>query len=184
VPGERFSTKRPDTFTQTVPSPNFNPLAVRRRTIHNTPLGTPAHECFLWPRPGSGQSPDYANASPQLLVRFCQTPLRPLLALDRFPGCHDLSYPAGACCQTTVSSDGSPPRAANNSEHVSLVVLPSSPAVAANSSATNSQSSAGVPADATDSPSCKPAHSIPAVPGLSGNDDNSVAASSPLAFPL
>jgi hypothetical protein len=34
VPGERFSTKRPDTFTQTVPSPNFKPLAVRRRTIH------------------------------------------------------------------------------------------------------------------------------------------------------
>src|SRR5438270_10946849 len=32
--GERFSTKRPDTFTQTVPSPNFKPLAVRRRTIH------------------------------------------------------------------------------------------------------------------------------------------------------
>jgi predicted cobalt transporter CbtA len=34
VPGERFSTKRPDTFTQTVPSPNFKPLAVWRRTIH------------------------------------------------------------------------------------------------------------------------------------------------------
>jgi hypothetical protein len=32
MPGERFSTKRLDTFTQTVPSPNFKPLAVRRRT--------------------------------------------------------------------------------------------------------------------------------------------------------
>jgi hypothetical protein len=28
------STKRPDTFTQTVASLNFKPLAVRRRTIH------------------------------------------------------------------------------------------------------------------------------------------------------
>src|SRR5262250_173962 len=34
VPGEQFSTKRPDTFTQTVASLNFKPLAVRRRTIH------------------------------------------------------------------------------------------------------------------------------------------------------
>ena len=33
-PGERFSTKRPDTFTRTYPSPRFKPLAVRRRTIH------------------------------------------------------------------------------------------------------------------------------------------------------
>src|SRR5262250_3852100 len=34
VPGEQFSTKRPDTFTQTVASLNFKPLAVGRRTIH------------------------------------------------------------------------------------------------------------------------------------------------------
>jgi hypothetical protein len=34
VPGERFSTKRPDTFTRTILSTNFKPLAVRRRTIH------------------------------------------------------------------------------------------------------------------------------------------------------
>jgi hypothetical protein len=33
-PGEHSSTQRPDTFTQTVASANFNPLAVRRRTIH------------------------------------------------------------------------------------------------------------------------------------------------------
>jgi hypothetical protein len=33
VPGDRFSTNRPDTFTQTVPSPKFKPLAGRRRTI-------------------------------------------------------------------------------------------------------------------------------------------------------
>jgi len=31
--GERFSTNSPDTFTQTVPSPNFKPLAAWRRTI-------------------------------------------------------------------------------------------------------------------------------------------------------
>jgi hypothetical protein len=35
VPGELFSTKRPDTFAQTVTSINFKPLAVGRRTIHS-----------------------------------------------------------------------------------------------------------------------------------------------------
>src|SRR5215467_12837255 len=39
VPGEQFSTKRPDTFTQTVASLNFKPLAVRRRTIHLSVIG-------------------------------------------------------------------------------------------------------------------------------------------------
>ena len=48
----------------------------------------------------SEQSPDYANASPQtagrgLPFRFCQTPLRSLLALDLFPG-PGLIYPAGS----------------------------------------------------------------------------------------
>ena len=33
-PENRFSTKRPDTFTQTISSPNFKALAVWRRTIH------------------------------------------------------------------------------------------------------------------------------------------------------
>ena len=33
-PEKRFSTQRPDTFTRTILSPNFKPLAVRRRTIH------------------------------------------------------------------------------------------------------------------------------------------------------
>jgi len=33
-PENVFSTKRPNAFTRTAPSPNFKPLAVRRRTIH------------------------------------------------------------------------------------------------------------------------------------------------------
>ena len=37
--GERFSTKRPDTFTRTALSTNFKPLAVRRRTIHLRVIG-------------------------------------------------------------------------------------------------------------------------------------------------
>ncbi len=56
---------------------------------------------FLGRAQGLGQIPDCANASPKtagrgLPVRFCQTPLRPLLTLGRFPGCHGLSYPAGS----------------------------------------------------------------------------------------
>lgn len=30
-----------------------------------------------------------------LPIRFCQTPLRPLFAPDRFTGCHHFSYPPG-----------------------------------------------------------------------------------------
>ena len=37
-PENRFSTKRPDTFTQTVSSSNFKALAVWRRTIHSRHL--------------------------------------------------------------------------------------------------------------------------------------------------
>src|SRR5262249_19188223 len=40
VPGESFSTKRPDTFAQTVTSINFKTLAVRRRTIHALKTGS------------------------------------------------------------------------------------------------------------------------------------------------
>ena len=36
-----------------------------------------------------------ATADHGLPVRFCQPPLRPPLTLDRFSGCHVLSYPAG-----------------------------------------------------------------------------------------
>src|ERR1039457_2814203 len=49
---------------------------------------------------GAAQGPVCPNASPAtvdhgLSIRSCQTPLRPLLTLDRFPG-HGLSYPAGS----------------------------------------------------------------------------------------
>src|ERR1019366_5333384 len=141
------------------------------------------------------QGPVCPNASPQtadhgLPIRFCQTPLPSLLVWIDFPAPTASAIPpeataqrsAGAYCQTTVSSDGSPPTAANNSGHVSPAVHPSSPAAAASWSATSSRFAWATPAAATNCPSCKPAHSIPAVPGLSGNDDNSVASSSPLAF--
>src|ERR1035441_9534609 len=87
---------------------------------------------------------------------------------------------AGAYCQTTVSSDGSPPTVANNSGHVSQAVRPSSLAVAADSSTTSSRFAWATPAASTNCPSCRPAGSAPAVPGLSENDDNSAASSSPL----
>ena len=49
---------------------------------------------------GAAQGPVCPNASPasvdhSLSIRSCQTPLRPLLTLDRFPG-QGLSYPAGS----------------------------------------------------------------------------------------
>jgi hypothetical protein len=47
VPGEQFSTKSPDTFTQTVPSPNFKPLAVRRRTVAVLVVVKPFHLVHL-----------------------------------------------------------------------------------------------------------------------------------------
>jgi hypothetical protein len=49
--GKRFSTKRPDTFAQTVASLNCKPLAVRRRTIHE--------RLFVkveWPHPSVDES--------------------------------------------------------------------------------------------------------------------------------
>ena len=56
---------------------------------------------FLWPGPGLGigsrlcqcESP---TAGRDLPIRFCQTLLRPLLALDRFSGSHSPGYPAGS----------------------------------------------------------------------------------------
>ena len=77
---------------------------------------------------------------------------------------------AGAYCQTTVSSDGSPPTAANNTGHVSPAVRPSSPAAAANSSATSSRFAWATPAVATNCPSCRPAGSALVALGSSGND--------------
>jgi hypothetical protein len=54
-----------------VPAPHLSgisALACDRPTLY-TPLGTPAHKYFLRPGPmARGQSPDYANASPPLLV--------------------------------------------------------------------------------------------------------------------
>ena len=49
---------------------------------------------------GAAQGPVCPNANLAtvdhgLSIRSCQTPLRPLLTLDRFPG-HGLSYPAGS----------------------------------------------------------------------------------------
>jgi hypothetical protein len=55
------------------------------------PLGTPAHKYFLWPGPGLRTRFRLAqfeshNADHGLSIRSCQTPLRPLLTLDRFLG--------------------------------------------------------------------------------------------------
>ena len=65
------------------------------------PLGTPAHKYFLWPGPGLGTESRRCQCKPLtagrgLPISFCQTPLRPLLALDRFSGSHSLGYPAGS----------------------------------------------------------------------------------------
>src|ERR1017187_10257788 len=177
-------------------SAGISVLAPNIRTLY-TSLGTPAHKYFLWPDPRLGTESGLCQCKPLtvgrgLPFRFCQTPLPSLLVWIDFPAPTASAIPpeataqrsAGANCQTTVSSDGSPPTAANNSGHVSPAVHPSSPAAAASWSATSSRCAWATPAAATNCPSCKPAHSIPAVPGLSGNDDNSVASSSPLAFPL
>src|ERR1039457_6014047 len=64
-----------------------------------------------------------------LLIRFCQTLLRPLLALDRFPApAAPATLPeatgrlsAGAYCQTAVSSDVLPPGYADGIPHASLL---------------------------------------------------------------
>ena len=47
-PEKRFSTQRPDTFTRTTLSPNFKPLAVRRRTIHFRQLYCRTGRCLPW----------------------------------------------------------------------------------------------------------------------------------------
>src|ERR1019366_10693858 len=177
-------------------STGISVLAPNSRSLY-TPLGTPAHKYFLWPSPGLGTESRLCECEPPtagrgLPIWFCQTPLPPLLVWIDFPAPTASAIPpeataqrsAGAYCQTTVSSDGSPPTAANNSGHVSPAVHPSLPAAAASWSATSSRFAWATPAAATNCPSCKPAGSAPVVPGLSGNDDNSVASSSPLAFPL
>src|ERR1019366_877714 len=171
-------------------------LAPNSPTLY-APLGTPAHKYFLWPSPGLGTESRLCECEPPtagraLPIWFCQTPLPSLLVWIDFPPPAASAIPpeatarrsAGAYCQTTVSSDGSPPTVANNSGHVLPAVPPSSPAAAASWSTTSSRFAWATPAAAINCPSCKPAHSAPAVPGLSGNDDNSAASSSPLASPL
>src|ERR1017187_2155993 len=75
-------------------------LAPNSRSLY-TPLGTPTHKYFLWPSPGLGTESrlcecEHPTAGRCLSIWFCQTPLRPLLALDRFPGSRGLGYPAGS----------------------------------------------------------------------------------------
>src|SRR5664280_3441146 len=72
---------------------SFHSLALYTRR------GIPAHNYFLWPdlRLGTGSrlcQCEPPTAGRGLPMRFCQTRLRPLLTLDRFPG-HGLIYPAG-----------------------------------------------------------------------------------------
>src|ERR1022692_3465264 len=69
--------------------------------------------------------------------------------------------------RTAAASAVLPPAVASSSGHVSPAVRPSSPVVAASSSATSSRFAWATPAAATNSPSYKPAHSTPAVLGLS-----------------
>src|ERR1035438_3304179 len=72
--------------------------------------GIPAHIYFLWPGPGLGigsrlwqcESP---TAGRYLPIRFCQTLLRPLLALDRFSGSHSPGYPAGKSIQSQEGTE-------------------------------------------------------------------------------
>src|ERR1035437_10207524 len=61
------------------------------------------------------------------------------------------------CSQRAAASDGSPPTTANNNVHASPAVHPSSPAAAANWSATSSRFAWATPAAATNCPSCRPA---------------------------
>src|ERR1035437_1361111 len=75
-------------------------LAPNSLTLY-PPLGTPAHKYFLWPDPGLGTESRRCQCKPLtagrgLPISFCQTPLRPLLALDRFSGSHTLGHPAGS----------------------------------------------------------------------------------------
>src|SRR5712692_272030 len=88
---------------------------------------------------------------------------------------------AHAGWQTTVSSDDPPPRATNNSGHVSPAVLWSSLAPAASWSRTNRRPSWPAPAATTNSPSFRPAGSAPAAPRSTGTDGNSAGTSSPPA---
>jgi len=75
-------------------------LAPNNHTLY-IPLGTSEHKYFPWPGPGLGDTvpsepnSSLATADPRPFVRSSQTPLRPLLTLDRSLG-HGLSYPAGS----------------------------------------------------------------------------------------
>src|ERR1019366_5702451 len=135
--------------------------------------GIPAHPYLLWRCPGLGTR---AQTMPMRAPNCWSRPSHPVLsgtppspfALIDFPAPTASAIPpeataqrsAGAYCQTTVSSDGSPPTAANNSGHVSPAVPPSSPAAAASWSATSSRFAGATPAAAINYPSCKPVHSI------------------------
>src|ERR1019366_3674706 len=93
------------------------------------PLGTPAHKYFLWPGPGLGTGSrlcqcESRNCSPRPSHPvLSDTPPSPLgsgsisrpPAASAIPPEATARRSAGAYCQTTVSSDGSPPTTANNS---------------------------------------------------------------------
>src|ERR1039457_6429859 len=69
-------------------------LAPNSRSLY-TPLGTPTHKYFLWPSPGLGTESRLCECEPPtagrgLPIWFCQTLLRPLLALLK---CHRLHRP-------------------------------------------------------------------------------------------
>src|ERR1019366_1001301 len=99
--------------------------------------GIPAHPYLLWRCPGLGTR---AQTMPMRAPNCWSRPSHPVLsgtppspfALIDFPAPTASAIPpeataqrsAGAYCQTTVSSDGSPPTAANNSGHVSPAVPP------------------------------------------------------------
>ena len=155
------------------------------RTIFSLAVPRARHKGPVCPNPSS------ATADHGLPIRFCQTPLRPIWLWIDFPAPAAPAIPpeatvwrsARAYCQTTVSSDGSPPTTANNSGHVSPAVRPSSPAVAASWSATSSRFAWATPAVATNCPSCRPAGSALVALGSSENDGKRGESSLPPACP-
>src|SRR5664280_1846895 len=86
-------------FTRRLALTGISVLAPNSLALY-TRRGIPAHNYFLWPdlRLGTGSrlcQCEPPTAGRGLPMRFCQTRLRPLLTLDRFPG-HGLIYPAGS----------------------------------------------------------------------------------------
>src|ERR1019366_3529062 len=176
--------------------PGISVLAPNSPALY-PPLGTPAHKYFLWPGPGLGTGSrlcqcESRNCSPRPSHPvLSDTPPSPLgsgsisrpPAASAIPPEATARRSAGAYCQTTVSSDGSPPTTANNSGHVSPAVRPSSPVVAVSWSATSSRFAWATPAVATNCPSCRPAGSALVALGSSGNDGKRGESSLPPACP-